>query len=163
MLTVHVDAEILTAMHHFTLAELESARDVDLGISDWLTIEQERINLFAEATGDHAWIHVDPERAAGGPFRGTIAHGFMGLSLLPLLLDQFLLKVTDAPFGLNYGVDRVRFTTPVPVGARVRARVTIASAERKAVGLLVRMPSVLELEHSDKPAVVAEMLGMFFE
>lgn len=149
-------------MIEMTLAELEGTTDLDLGSSDWLTVEQSRIDAFADATGDRAWIHVDPERAANGPFGGTIAHGFMGLSLLPLLLDRDILQITDSPFGLNYGVERVRFTTPVPVGSKVRATFRIAGAERKGPGLLVRIPSVLELHGSDRPAVVAEMLGMFF-
>ena len=149
-------------MIKMTLAELEETTDLDLGSSEWLTIEQSRIHAFADATGDRAWIHVDPARAANGPFGGTIAHGFMGLSLLPLLLDRDVLQVTDSPFGLNYGVEHVRFTTPVPVGSKVRATFRIASAQRKPSGLLVRIPAVLELHGSERPAVVAEMLGMFF-
>ena len=103
------------------IAELESSGERELGMSDWVKIDQRHIDLFAEATGDHQWIHVDRERAAEGPFRGTIAHGYLSLSLLPALLDD-VIEVSDAKVGINYGIERVRFTSPVPSGSEVRPR-----------------------------------------
>jgi acyl dehydratase len=148
-------------MIQLTLTRLTAETDIDLGASQWITVDQSMIDTFADATGDRAWIHVDPARAARGPFRGTIAHGFMGLSMLPFLLDRDLLKIVDSPFGLNYGVDHVRFTVPVPVGSRVRAHGRISSTEQRGASLLVRIPMRLELEGSERPAVVCEMLGLF--
>src|SRR5947208_17086713 len=104
-----------------TMSELEATSERELGVSDWWRIEQRHIDLFAEATGDHQWIHVDRERAAQGPFGGTIAHGYLSLSLLPALLDD-LIEVADAQIGVNYGIDRIRFTAPVPSGSEVRLK-----------------------------------------
>ena len=144
-----------------TLEELEQAGERDLGATDWVTLDQQRINLFAEATGDHQWIHVDPEMAAQGPFGGTIAHGYLSLSLLPGLLPE-VLTVEDARMGINYGIDRVRFTAPVPVGSRVRLKARLVSAERRGEGVLYKLAVEVEIEGSQKPALVGEVLYLVF-
>jgi acyl dehydratase len=144
-----------------TLEELEQAGERDLGATDWVTLDQERINQFAEATGDHQWIHVDPEMAAQGPFGGTIAHGYLSLSLLPGLLPE-VLTVEGARMGINYGIDRVRFTAPVPVGSRVRLKAKLASAERRGEGVLYKLGVEVEIEGAEKPALVGEVLYLVF-
>ena len=144
-----------------TLEELEQAGERDLGATDWVTLDQERINLFAEATGDHQWIHVDPEAAAQGPFGGTIAHGYLSLSLLPGLLSE-VMTVEGARMGINYGIDRVRFTAPVPVGSRVRLKAKLVSAERRGEGVLYKLGVEVEIRGSEKPALVGEVLYLVF-
>jgi acyl dehydratase len=144
-----------------TLAELERAADLELAPSDWVTIEQRAIELFAEATGDHQWIHVDPERAAQGPFGTTVAHGYLSLSLLPGLLGS-VLRVTDARMGINYGIERIRFTAPVPSGSRVRLKATIGSAERRGEGVRYRVAVEVEIEGADRPALVGEVVYLVF-
>jgi acyl dehydratase len=144
-----------------TLAELEAAAGLELEPSDWVTIEQGAIEQFAEATGDHQWIHVDPERAAQGPFGTTVAHGYLSLSLLPGLLGS-VLRVTDARMGVNYGIEKVRFTAPVPSGSRVRLKATIRSAERRGEGVLYRVGAEVEIEGADKPAMVGEVVYLVF-
>ena len=140
----------------FTSAEeLKAAVGEQLGYSDWLEVDQKRIDLFAEATGDHQWIHVDPEKAAAGPFGTTIAHGYLTLSLLPLLVPQ-VLKVDNVRMGVNYGTNKVRFPAPVPVGSRIRAGASIAGAQETPAGVQVSLQWVIELENSTKPACVAE-------
>ena len=140
-----------------TLAELEQSVGRDLGTSGWHEITQERIDLFAEATGDRQWIHVDPEAAARGPFGTTVAHGYLTLSLLPHLLGE-LVRVGDAAMGVNYGTERIRFTSPVPVGSRVRLHARIAGAERRPVGVLWRAAVEVEIEGREKPALVGEVV-----
>jgi acyl dehydratase len=140
-----------------TLAELEGAAGLELEPSDWVTIEQRAIEQFAEATGDHQWIHVDPERAAQGPFGTTVAHGYLSLSLLPGLLGS-MLNVTDARMGVNYGIEKVRFTAPVPSGSRVRLKATIRSAEKRGDGVLYHVGAEVEIEGSEKPALVGEVV-----
>jgi len=140
-----------------TLEELSASRDRDLGSSPWVTIEQERVNQFADATGDHQWIHVDPEAAKAGPFGGTIAHGYLSLSLLPALLGD-VLRVQDAQMGVNYGIDKVRFTSPVPVGSEVRANARLLSAEPKGDGILYKVGVQIEIKGQEKPAMVGEVL-----
>ena len=137
-----------------TVAELEQARDVDLGASDWVVVTQEQVDLFAEATGDHQWIHVDRERAAQGPFGGTIAHGYLTVSMLPALMAQ-LLEITDSAMGVNYGLDRLRMTAPVPVGSKIRVRGRLLDATGKSGGVLYRVEMDVELEGNDRPALVA--------
>ena len=110
-----------------TIAELEQAAGVDLGHTDWREITQEQVNTFAEATDDHQWIHVDPERAAAGPFGGTVAHGYLTLSLLPAFMSE-LIRVPDARLGVNYGTEKIRFPSPVRVGSRVRLHAVIRSS-----------------------------------
>jgi acyl dehydratase len=144
-----------------TLAELEQAADVELEPSQWVTIEQRAIEQFAEATGDHQWIHVDPERAAEGPFGTTVAHGYLSLSLLPGLLGS-MLRVTDARMGINYGIEKIRFTAPVPSGSRVRLKAVIRSAERRGEGVLYRVGAEVEIEGADKPALVGEVVYLVF-
>jgi acyl dehydratase len=144
-----------------TLAELAESQDRDLGASSWHTITQEQIDMFAEATGDHQWIHVDPERAKDGPFGTTIAHGLLTLSLLPKFTFE-LLAISDSAMGVNYGLDRVRFTSPVPVGSRVRAHGKIVSSEPKGGGLLNRIAFEVEIEGRDKPAMVGDSLFLAY-
>jgi acyl dehydratase len=144
-----------------TLAELEGAAGLELEPSDWVTIEQRAIEQFADATGDHQWIHVDPERAAQGPFGTTVAHGYLSLSLLPGLLGT-MLSVTDARMGINYGIEKVRFTSPVPSGSRVRLKATINSAEKRGEGVLYHVGAEVEIEGSDKPAMVGEVVYLVF-
>jgi acyl dehydratase len=129
----------------------------DLGTSDWITIDQERIDRFADATADHQWIHVDPDRATSGPFGGTIAHGYLTLSLLAPMMFE-LLQVDRSALVVNAGSDRVRFLTPVRSGSRVRGTATIAGAERVASGVRVRLSCSIEIEGEPKPALVAETL-----
>ncbi|MDR3079954.1 MAG: MaoC family dehydratase [Streptomyces sp.] len=140
----------------FTSAdELKAAVGEQLGYSDWLEIDQKRIDLFADATGDHQWIHVDPEKAARGPFGTTIAHGYLTLSLLPLFGPQ-LLQVEGVKMGVNYGTNKVRFPAPVPVGSRLRSTATITSVEDVPGGVQVSVAFVVEREGGDKPVGVAE-------
>jgi acyl dehydratase len=137
--------------------ELIKAVGTELGASEWLTIDQDRINLFAEATGDHQWIHVDPERAAQGPFGRTIAHGYLTLSLLPVLV-QDIYRVEGVRMGVNYGLNKVRFITPVPVGSKIRAVLTLDSVTEAGGGLQIASTAVVEIEGVEKPAAVAESL-----
>ncbi|WP_321909561.1 MULTISPECIES: MaoC family dehydratase [unclassified Paraburkholderia] len=134
----------------------------ELGVSDWVLVDQERIDAFAACTGDRQWIHVDVERARReSPFGGTIAHGYLTLSLLASLAMEIGIVPKDAAAGLNYGLDKVRFMTPVKAGARVRNRVTLESAENKGGGrVLVKTMNTLEIEGEDKPALVAQTLAM---
>jgi acyl dehydratase len=137
------------------LDELAAIAGEELGLSDWLEIDQERVDRFAEATGDHQWIHVDPERAAAGPFGGTIAHGFLTLSLIPFLGSQvFSLETPGAK--LNYGVNKVRFPHPVRVGSRIRSRVTMGDVTDLPTGKQLTLRHVIEIEGQEKPACVAE-------
>jgi len=133
----------------------------EISLSDWLLVDQARIDSFAEVTGDHQWIHVDRERAAAGPFGATIAHGFLTLSLLPVLSGQTWLKLPGVLGALNYGLDKVRFLTPVKSGARVRNRVRMLSLEDKGRGrVLITNESTMEIEGEAKPALVATTLVM---
>jgi acyl dehydratase/putative sterol carrier protein len=140
-----------------TLKELAEAKDRDLGASPWVRVDQRHIDLFAEATGDHQWIHVDPEAAKAGPFGGTIAHGYLSLSLLPALLGD-VIHVPDAQMGVNYGIDRVRFTSPVPSGSEVRAHARLVSSEPKGDGILYKIGVQIEIRGQEKPAMVGEVL-----
>ena len=138
-----------------TLDEVAAATGEELGTSEWLTIDQERVNLFAEATGDHQWIHVDVERAAEGPFGGTIAHGYLTLSLVPMLgTSVFALETPGAK--LNYGVNKVRFPHPVRVGSRIRSTVSVVEVTDLAAGKQLTLKHVIEIEGESKPACVAE-------
>lgn len=144
-----------------SLSELSSAVGEELGTSDWVTIEQERIDQFAEATGDHQWIHVDPERAAAGPFGTTIAHGYLTLSLLPMLTWQ-IYDVRGISGALNYGLDKVRFPSPVPVGSRVRASAVLTSFDEFAGGGQAVVTCTIELDGGAKPVCVAATIVRFF-
>jgi acyl dehydratase len=140
-----------------TLAELEQSGERDLGTSSWHTIEQARINLFADATDDHQWIHIDPEAAAKGPFGATVAHGYLTLSLLPLLAAE-IMSVSDAALGVNYGTEKLRFTSPVTVGSRVRLHAKLLRAERRGPGIVYNLGVQVEIEGQEKPALVGEVV-----
>jgi len=142
-------------------AALLDAAGTDLGCSEWLEIDQSRINQFADATGDHQWIHVDPVRAADGPYGKTIAHGYLTLSLANLFLPQ-IMRVENTSMGVNYGCDRVRFPAAVPVGSRVRGRGEVVSAEEVKGGVQVVVRMTIEVEGSDRPACVIDTISRFF-
>jgi acyl dehydratase len=144
-----------------TFADLESASDRELGTSEWVEITQEQVNQFAEATGDHQWIHVDPEMAKQGPFGRTIAHGYLTLSLLPQLMPQ-VMRIEGQAMGVNYGIEKVRFTSPVPVGSRVRLHAKLVGSEAKGGGHLNKIGVQMEVEGQEKPAMVGEVLFMAF-
>jgi acyl dehydratase len=141
-------------------ADLESLVGQEVGVSDWHKIDQDRVNLFADATGDHQWIHVDVEKATkamGGP----IAHGFLTLSLLPMLGSE-VLRVEGVTRGINYGSDKVRFTNMVPVGSKVRLRQKCLSVEAKSGGKQMKMEATVEIEGQDRPALVAESITVLY-
>lgn len=141
-----------------SLAELKNLIGQEIAVSDWLTITQERVQQFAEATGDHQWIHLDVERSrAESPYGGTIAHGFLTLSLLPMLMASSL-QMSDVKMGVNYGLNKVRFPAPVPVGSRLRARIVLVSVEDIAGGAQLIWQVTIEREGSDKPVCVAESI-----
>jgi acyl dehydratase len=132
----------------------------EIAVSDWVLIDQARINAFADATGDHQWIHVDAERAAQGPFGTTIAHGFLTLSLLPLFLQEAM-HIEQVGMSINYGLNKVRFTAPVPVGSRLRTRLSLVSCDPiDNNGKQIVMQALFEREGSDKPVCVAETLTL---
>ena len=141
------------------LDEFEQAVGTHLGYSSWHTITQEQINLFAEATGDHQWIHTDPARAATGPFGTTIAHGYLTLSLVPMLVWQ-IYTVKGLAMGVNYGSDKVRFPSPVPVGSRLRAGAELLELTRDPRGAQATVRVTIEREGADKPACVAETVSV---
>src|SRR5438045_3558244 len=139
-----------------TLADLAACTGQEVAVSDWITITQQQVNLFAEATGDHQWIHVDVEKAEAGPFKGPIAHGFLTLSLLPKFFESSF-DIRGSRMGVNYGLNRVRFTSPVHVGSRLRARMTLLACE--AVdngGMQLTWEVKVEREGLDKPVCIAE-------
>ncbi|WP_198971552.1 MaoC family dehydratase [Xylophilus sp. ASV27] len=141
-----------------TIADLAACVGQEVALSDWTTITQEQVNRFAEATGDHQWIHVDPERARQGPFGAPIAHGFLTLSLLPRF-SETAMRVLQTGMGVNYGLNRVRFPAPVPVGSRLRARFVLRGAEPvERGGVQFTWEMTVEREGSDKPVCVAESL-----
>ncbi|TWS20124.1 MaoC family dehydratase [Tsukamurella asaccharolytica] len=141
------------------LEELQAAVGEHLGYSDWVEIDQKRIDLFADATGDHQWIHVDPEKAKSGPFGSTIAHGYLTLSLIPMLVWQ-IYTVEGTTMGVNYGSNKVRFPAPVPVGSRVRAGVELVSVTPGGGGQQVVARVTIEREGGDRPACVAETVSV---
>jgi len=141
-----------------TLSSLKERVGQELAVGDWLTVDQATIDKFADATGDHQWIHVDQERAAKGPFGTTVAHGFLTLSLLPKLAESAF-KVDDVRMGVNYGLNRVRFPAPVPAGSRIRARMKLLSYEPIDGGAQLVTEVTMEREGSDKPVCVAETVS----
>ncbi|KAA0985918.1 MULTISPECIES: MaoC family dehydratase [unclassified Pseudomonas] len=150
-------------MPYVPVAELKDYVGKELGRSEWLTIDQERINLFAEATGDYQFIHVDPVKAAQTPFGSTIAHGFLSLSLIPKLMEDILILPQGAKMVVNYGLDSVRFIQPVKVNSRVRLKVDMNEVTEKKPGQwLLKATATLEIEGSDKPAYIAEPLSLCF-
>ena len=146
-------------MKHFAkLHDLQSQVGQEVGVSEWITVDQQRIDLFAEATGDHQWIHTDAERAQSGPFGGTIAHGFLTLSLLPAMADTAF-AIDDVRMGVNYGLNRVRFMSPVHVGSRVRGRFKLVSYEPLPGGAQLTVDATIEIGGADKPACVAQTVS----
>ncbi|MGH6872941.1 MAG: MaoC family dehydratase [Rhizomicrobium sp.] len=142
--------------------DLAKLVDQETGVSDWVTIDQDRINKFADATGDHQWIHIDVERARTElPGGKTIAHGYLTLSLIPMLSAQTL-RVTGVSRGINYGSNKVRFTSMVPVGSRVRGRQKVLSATPRSGGMELISQFTIEIEGQDRPACVAETIGLVF-
>ena len=141
-----------------SLQELKALIGDEVAVSDWITITQERVQLFADATGDHQWIHLDVARSrAESPFGGTVAHGFLTLALLPMLMAQSI-SMSDVRMGVNYGLNKVRFPAPVPVGSNVRARMTLLSVEDIAGGAQLIWQVTIEREGGDKPVCVAESI-----
>jgi len=140
-----------------SLQDFVDAAGAELGTTDWLEIDQERVNKFADATGDHQWIHVDVERAAAGPFRGTIAHGLLTLSLLPELMHA-LYRVDQVSMAVNYGFNKVRFISPVPVGAKIRASSSIVDVQTVPGGAQGVLSTTIEIDGSDKPACIIESI-----
>jgi acyl dehydratase len=146
-------------MNHITrLQDLQAMVGQQIGVSDWIAVDQPRIDRFAEATGDHQWIHVDPERAAAGPFGTTVAHGFLTLSLLPELFAGAF-DIGDVRMGVNYGLNKVRFTAPVPSGGRVRGRFVLRQYQAIDGGAQLTVEATIELEGSAKPACIAETIS----
>ena len=142
-----------------TIDELEQSGERELGTSSWHEITQEQVNTFADATGDHQWIHVDPERAAEGPFGGPVAHGYLTLAMLPMLLGE-IVSVSDAVIGVNYGAEKIRFTSPVPVGSRVRAHAKLLKTQRRGPSVIWNVDVQVEVEGKEKPALVGEIVYM---
>lgn len=143
------------------LERLQTLVGSEVGVSDWFVVDQDRIDAFADATEDHQWIHVDPQRAAGGPFGTTIAHGFLTLSLLVALTGQVEIDVGEPKMAINYGLDRVRFTSPVPSGSRIRARVELSTVGEVKGGLQVKRTVTVEREGEERPVMVAETLSRY--
>lgn len=144
-----------------SVADLAAATGTSFGPTEWVEIDQQQVNTFAEATGDHQWIHVDPDRAAHSPFGGTIAHGYLTLSLLPQLLAQ-LYTVENVRMGINYGLNKVRFPSPLPVGRRVRASCTLTDVRPGDGFVETIVTSTIEVEDAGKPACVAESVGRLY-
>jgi acyl dehydratase len=150
------------AMKHFpTLSSLQGEVGQSIGTSDWLTVDQARIDQFAQATGDQQWIHVDPQRAAEGPFGATVAHGFLTLSLMAGMFDTAFV-IDDVRMGVNYGLNRVRFPAPVRAGSRLRGHFRLQRYEPLEGGAQLTVEVTMELEGSDKPACVAESVSRRF-
>ncbi len=146
--TIHID-------------EIGSLVGKDLGFSDWYRVDQEHVNQFADATGDHQWIHIDPERAKDGPFGGTIAHGYFTLALLPVLLPQ-LWTIQGTSMGVHYGANKVRFPSPVPVGSEVRLGATLLSAEEVGGGIQLTIDTAITVRDAAKPSCVAQVVFRYF-
>lgn len=142
--------------------DLPDAVGTHLGHSDWVKVDQARIDLFAEATGDHQWIHIDPQRAAEGPFGATIAHGYLTLALTNMLLPQ-LVEVKGASMGINYGTNRVRFPAPAPVGSRLRAGAELVDVEQVSGGYQAVIRITVEIEGQNRPACVVDSVSRFIE
>lgn len=143
-----------------SLDEFVAAKGEDLGESSWHEITQEQVNAFAEATGDYQWIHVDIERAAAGPFGGTIAHGYLTVSLLPIFMTE-IFHVQNLTMGINYGLDRVRFPAPVPVGSKIRASAVLTDVKQTHLGSLAHIRIKVEIEGQSKSACIADTLSLF--
>ena len=159
--TASTTASTTGPVHFATLASLQARVGEHLATSPWLTVDQRRIDLFAQATGDHQWIHVDPVRAAAGPFGCTIAHGFLTLSLLPELAESAI-HIDDVTMGINYGLNRVRFMAPVPAGSRLRGQIRLKGYEPIDGGAQITMEVSIEREGATKPVCVAEAVSRRF-
>jgi acyl dehydratase len=144
-----------------SLEELRKAVGTEVGVSDWLQIDQPRINLFADATDDHQWIHVDPQAAAQGPFGTTVAHGYLTLALLPKL-SEGVVRVKGVRMGVNYGLNKMRLPSPLPIGAKVRARATLAGYEPIQGGGSATFGLTFEVENQAKPTCVAEVIYRYY-
>ena len=144
------------------IEDLKEKKGEHLGYSDWHEITQEQVNQFADATGDHQWIHVDPERATSGPFGGTIAHGYLTMSLAPTLLSE-VWRVDGMKMGLNYGINKLRFPSPVPVGSKLRVGAALADVEDvSGGGVQATLALTFDIEGNDKPACVAEVVYRYY-
>ncbi|MET8425263.1 MaoC family dehydratase [Nocardia sp. NPDC004860] len=141
-------------------ADLIGLTGQQLGTTEWIEITQPQVQLFADATGDHQWIHTDPRRAADGPFNGTIAHGYLTLSLAPAMIAD-VLEIRDLTAALNYGLNKVRFPAPVPVGSKIRAVVTLTAAQRKTSGVEAVFGLTYEIDGSSRPACVADVVVLY--
>lgn len=151
------------SLENYSLDNLETFIGQPLGVSDWVTIDQEQVNKFADCTGDHQWIHVDLEKAKASPLGGTIVHGYLVLSLLPSLTADLRMLPQGITYALNYGADRIRFTSFVPVGSRLRNHVELLEVTRKPNGgILLKTKNTMEIEGQEKPAMIAETLLMIF-
>jgi acyl dehydratase len=143
-----------------SLAEFAAATGEHLGYGDWHEVTQAQVNAFADATGDHQWIHVDPERAASAPFGTTIAHGYLTLSMLPVLVGE-IFRIENLTMAVNYGLDRVRFPSPVPVGSRIRAGATLREVKETSLGQLAYSRVTVEVDGHDKASCVADTVSLF--
>lgn len=141
-------------------ADLIGLTGQQLGTTDWIEITQSQVDRFAEATGDHQWIHTDPQRAAHGPFRGTIAHGYLTLSLAPVIISD-VLEIRELTAALNYGLNKVRFPAPVPVGSKIRAVVTLNAAQQKTSGVEAVFGLTYEIDGGTRPACVADVVVLY--
>ncbi|MEY4366183.1 MAG: putative 3-hydroxyacyl-thioester dehydratase [Actinomycetota bacterium] len=151
----------MSTRHIDSIAAMKGLVGEHLGHSDWLTVSQEQVNLFADATGDHQWIHIDVDRAKAGPFGGPIAHGYLTLSLGPVLIPQ-VFSVGGISMGVNYGCNKVRFMSPVPVGARLRAGVKLLGVDDVAGGAQVTLEVTFECEGAPKPSCIAEIIFRYY-
>jgi acyl dehydratase len=148
-------------MRNFTdLAELKAAKGEHLGYSEWREVTQEQVNLFADATDDHQWIHIDADRAKQGPFGGTIAHGYLSLALLPSFMTE-MFHVGGLRMGINYGLNKVRFPSPVPVGSKIRAGAELIDVKGTPSGTLATLRITIEVKDGPKPACIAESLSLY--
>jgi acyl dehydratase len=147
--------------HVNSIEELTALVGTHVGYGEYRTVTQEQVNLFADATGDHQWIHVDPERAKAGPFGGPIAHGYLTLSMIPVLLGG-VMHVDGVAMGVNYGTNKVRFTSPVPVGSEIRCGATLASVDEVAGGVQVALDVVVEVKDAPKPSCVAQVVFRYY-
>lgn len=143
-------------------SEFEHLVGTELGVTEWMEMTQERVNAFADATDDHQWIHVDVDRAKAGPFGGTIAHGFLTLSLSVRFMEEVGFAAGDPKMAINYGLEKVRFPAPVPVGSRVRCRISLVSVSDVAGGIQTNRQLVVEVEGAEKPSMVAEMVSRYY-
>lgn len=149
------------AVTELTVEELLDAGGTEVGPSDWMRITQDRIDLFADATDDHQWIHVGPERAKDGPFGKTVAHGYLTLSLVPVML-QSVLELKDVKMGVNYGIEKLRFTAPVPVDSEVRVKGRVTTARRKGDAVQYNVAVEVEVKNGERPALVGEVVYLVY-